>query len=143
MKTINHILVGAIAGTVLGTLATLLYPNHRRTLERYTRQSQGLGKKAAEYVENFINGRVINRAPRSEFTKGLLGFFIGAALTSMLTPLSNKRFRQRLISAYYELSDRTHHAVSALSNGSTIVHRAARMAAHPAKKQRRTIRTKH
>jgi gas vesicle protein len=108
-KNIKGIVLGAIVGTLLGSLSAALMPKNPNLAS----QTKGLAAKAKNLGDTFYNGIKNWSEPRNEmqastFVKGALsGLLLGAGAAAILTPKTGKQLRSNLTRKYQDLADKT------------------------------------
>lgn len=120
MDNQKGILLGALAGSVLGSMAYALYSYREELLDVYNEQSEYLAEQACkgkEYLIDEYDYLVGNKKEESNnqyyVAGGLLGLASGLAATLMLSPKTRKVVQKSLNQAYDGIShtaeDMFHH----------------------------------
>lgn len=133
-KNIKGVVLGAIVGTMLGSLSAALMPKRQSMLA----QTKGFAEKAKSFSDNFYNGIRKLSGPKQEepstFLKGAItGLLLGAGVAAFLTPKTGKQLRTNLSQKYQDIADKTQEIMQfinnehgyALSNGSHATHHRA------------------
>lgn len=125
MAHTKKIASGAALGTLLGSLAAMMYPKRREIIEHVMDRAEDishLAEKAREYGEAFMgNGKLFNFGHKTEskanyIKGGLIGFLIGAGAALMMAPKTGKNLRGQLARAYNDLSERSEEFVHHFKN---------------------------
>jgi gas vesicle protein len=124
MISAKKILSGAAIGTLLGSLATFLYPRRYELIEQLLENGENLNaftNKARDYGEQlFSRGRRTRRQEslNGYLRGGLLGFAIGATTALFSTPKTGKALRGQLAKAYQGLSEKSEEVIHQFRNNS-------------------------
>lgn len=124
MLSTKKIISGAAIGTLLGSLASFLYPRRREILEHILDNAENLNSlkdKARGYGEFLLSGGRNTRRRdvlQSYIRGGLFGFAIGAATALLSTPKTGKNLRGQLAKAYRELSEKSEEVIHQFRNNS-------------------------
>ena len=126
MTTSKKIISGAALGTLLGSLAAILYPKRHEIVENLidrTEDISNFAEKAREYGETFLNkGKQFNFRKidnRYSFLKGgLVGFLLGASSALLATTRSGQKLRGQFTRAYNNLSEKSEEFVHHFKNNS-------------------------
>src|ERR1700730_11606768 len=90
------VILGAAVGTLLGSLAAILYPRRQEILETLKEQTSDLNEKAKEYANLLIQkGSQMTHKKRmvsnNHWKSTLAGVLLGAGVTFLLTPKTGKQ----------------------------------------------------
>lgn len=113
--TSKKIFSGAALGSILGTMAALIYPRRRGITEYIHDHSDDLNyytNKAREYGNSLFNSRSHQRDIRNNYLKsGLAGVVVGIGAALLLAPKSGKALRGQLTKAYNNISEKSEELV--------------------------------
>ena len=126
MGSIKNIIAGATVGTLLGSLAVLIYPEKNQILEFINKRSSNLNEltgKAKEYGESLISkGKNLNfRAveTRTNYWKGgLVGVILGIGTGLLMAPKPGKVLRNKISQACTDLSEKSEEVIHFFKNNS-------------------------
>jgi gas vesicle protein len=109
--TSNKIFSGAALGSLLGTMAALIYPQRNGIREYINDHSDHINyyaKKARDYGNSLFNRGSRQREIRYNYLKsGLVGVILGAGAALLLAPKSGKALRGQLTKAYNDISEKS------------------------------------
>lgn len=140
------ILTGAALGTLLGSLAIMLYPRRQEIMDAIVDQSEDISDTAKEYIGALIDkGAVLVNLRREEehnidWKSGVAGLLLGVGAALILAPKSGKQLRSQIQRMYSDISDRTHDVIRDFKNNGHPFGRRALV--RPAKKSTRLIKEK-
>lgn len=143
MTSTKKMISGAAIGTLLGSLAALLYPRRQEIIERIRDHSEDLNdfkEKAREYGKRFDFRRVEYR--ENYWKGGLIGLIVGAGAALLIAPKTGKNLRGQLTRAYNDLSERSEEVIHQFKNNSHNPFTAARTHHNGVKKKKPAIRAK-
>ncbi|HEV8051013.1 MAG TPA: YtxH domain-containing protein [Parachlamydiaceae bacterium] len=126
MESTQKIIAGAALGTLLGSLAVVLFPRRYEIMEQIKNHSDDfndLPGKAREFGESLLNsGKRFNFRrveSRDNYWKGgLLGLIVGVGATLLAAPSSGKNLRKQLSNAYTDLSEKSEEVIHHFKNNS-------------------------
>jgi gas vesicle protein len=124
MASSKKIISGAALGTLLGSLAAVMYPKRREIIEHIMDHAEDIGDiagKAREYGEAILSKTQLFNSGRTNHAGhylkgGLVGFLIGAGTALLIAPKSGKNLRGQLARAYNDLSERSEEFVHHFKN---------------------------
>jgi gas vesicle protein len=126
MESHKKLIAGAALGTLLGSLAAILYPRRYEIIEQIKNHSEDMGGftgKAREFGESLLNsGRRLSFRKveyRDNYLKGgLIGLIVGAAAALLAAPSTGKNLRRQLSHAYNDLAERSEEVIHQFKNNS-------------------------
>lgn len=139
MTILKGIATGAALGTILGSIAVILYPKRQAILEAVLEQTEDLPEKARDYVDYLLNTRRENAYLNGYWVSGLAGLFLGASVALAVAPKSGRQFRTQLAKAYNDIFGKTQDIAHYFRNNAHPIRNVLR----PKKKARRVIKSKH
>lgn len=139
MANLKGIATGAVLGTVLGSLAIILYPKRQEIFEAVLERTGDFPERAREYADMILNNRKNKTVVNGYLTSGLAGLFLGAGVALALAPKTGKQFRTQFAKAYNELFGKTQSVAHFFRNNSHPIHAVMR----PKKKAKRVLKTRH
>ena len=124
MESTKKIIAGAALGTLLGSLAVVLFPRRYEIMEQIRNHSEDfsdLPGKAREFGETLLNtGKHLNFRRveyRDNYLKGgLIGLIVGIGATLLAAPSSGKNMRKQLSNAYNDLAERSEEVIHQFKN---------------------------
>jgi gas vesicle protein len=121
MTTAKKIISGVTVGSLLGSLATLLYPRRDEIMDYMREHSDdfnNLKDIAKEYGSTLLNKRFRKSEDRSNYWKiGLAGLLVGAGTALLLAPKAGKSLRGQLSKAYNDISEKSEELIHEFKNG--------------------------
>lgn len=111
-KNSKILIGGALIGTLLGALNSILKPKRKYMLSQMANQTKGWTDKVRNMSQNVLNEVDHWRTPpqgRGKFFASgtLFGMLVGVGAALLLTPRSGKQLRTELTKKYYTLADKT------------------------------------
>lgn len=146
-KNVKGMFLGAIVGTLLGSISAALLPKY----PNLSRQTRGLAAKAKNFSDTFYAGIRNLSEPRQElkastFVKGALsGLLLGASAAAILTPKTGRQLRNNLTKKYQDLADKTQEIIQFINHeGEQYISNRTHSKAHVSRRKpaRRTIAKK-
>jgi len=120
MTSKNKLFSGAALGSILGTMAALLYPRRHDIMEYVREHSNDVNRitdKAREYGNSLFNRGYRQKEIRNNYLKsGFVGVIIGAGAALLLAPKSGKALRGQLTKAYNDISEKSEDFVHHFKN---------------------------
>jgi gas vesicle protein len=121
-KNSKEIVMGAVLGTVIGSLSAVLIPNQKKIISTLKNQSNGWAKRALDAGHNVLDEVKFFKENKREthgpaFVKGVLtGLLLGAGSALLLAPKTGKQLRNNLSKQYQDLSEKTQDAIEYFNN---------------------------
>lgn len=121
----KKIVSGTALGTLLGSIASMMYPKRRAFLEHLMERADDinhLAEKAKEFGEAFLGkGKLFHfgngAESKANYIKGgVIGFIVGATAALLIAPKSGKNFRGQIARAYNDISEKSEEFVHHFKN---------------------------
>lgn len=111
MRKVKHMLLGAVAGSLLASTLALL-GNKNDMKSKLKSQAKNWANLANNFKENIDDLRDATETRRTRgrksFAKGaFLGLLLGVGTAALLTPKSGKQLRKNLTQGYHDVADKT------------------------------------
>lgn len=123
-KKSKGMLMGIVAGGLIGSLAALLIPKEKNQ-QSMRKRAQDILEKARHMGEDVVSDIKGWQQPKREETLGtfvsgaLLGALIGAGSAALVTPKTGKQLRKELVDGYQGVSDKTHDVIDFIQENIT------------------------
>lgn len=123
MDTHNkEIIVGAVIGSLIGSLSSLFLPKHGEIYDVMKDQAESWVEKAKEAGEDVYDkvkhwGEPPPDTLLRDFASGaFLGVVIGATSALLLTPKTGKQLRKGVTQKYYDVSEKANEFIESINN---------------------------
>ena len=111
-KNVKGMVLGALVGTLMGSISALLLPQQRHLTKKFKNQAQDLLSKAKIIKENVMDMKTWTE-PKTNIAKNnflmgtVVGLLVGAGSALLLAPKSGKLLRKNLSDTYQDVADKT------------------------------------
>lgn len=130
MANLKGIVAGALVGTLMGSLAVLLYPKRREIIKVMQSHPDLIPEKIKEYAASMLNQKQNSHFIENPWKLGLLGIALGAAIGIAIAPKSGKQLRAQMSKKYNDMFDKTQEVLHTFHNNAHPVHKSKKRVVH-------------